>query len=491
MWKRVRKTLLAIFCGQVVVVVGSILLVPLYLTYWSPVVYGEWLVLFALTSYLSTLDLGMNMAVFNRLTQIYARGDLEEYTRCQHSAMVFYISVALGGSLLLALASLVLPFSSWLGIQATPSSEVSWVILILGLYILWAMPASLFSAVYRTTGDMARAQWVGNAQQIIAMAVIALVLTSGGGMKSVAIGQLVLLILVTFYVLWDVWTRFPQLVPGLAKTSLPVLKGLILPSVFFSLLPLSNAITIQGSVLILSSMIRQVVSAVMNSLWPEITGMEARGEFERLRRLHRVLMGASTALCISIAAVFWYEGAEIITVWTRSKLEPDLILLRLLLVLLVLQSTWLVSLVFTAAANRHEKLSRSYLIAAVVGIGTAALLMKWIGTWAIPVGLIVGEALACYHFVIKDTCQMIGEPYGPFALRLWFGLFATLLVALMIGWIAHHGIPGPYFVRWLGVGAVTSIASIAVAWGIWFTSEDRDHMISRLRPLIGFGSGRA
>src|SRR5207244_2331497 len=83
----------------------------------------------------------------------------------------------------------------------------------------------------------------------------------------------------------------------------------------------------------------------------------------------------------------------------------------------------------------------------------------------------IGEAAACYHFVVKDTCQMIGEPYGPFALRLWSGLIAVATVALVAGWAAHQLIPGPHLVRWLSVGTITTAVSIAVAWAIWFTPD--------------------
>src|SRR2546425_8849210 len=41
------------------------------------------------------------------------------------------------------------------------------------------------------------------------------------------------------------------------------------------------------------------------------------------------------------------------------------------------------------------------------------------------VGLMLGEAIGCYHFVIKATCRIIGESYGAFALRFWSGFAAV------------------------------------------------------------------
>lgn len=47
-----------------------------------------------------------------------------------------------------------------------------------------------------------------------------------------------------------------------------------------------------------------------------------------------------------------------------------------------------------------------------------------------PVGLALGEALRCYHFVIKATCRLIGEPYAAFAARFWLGFVVVAAVVL-------------------------------------------------------------
>ena len=70
MLKRVAKALNATFFGHVIARLGSFLLVPLFLTYWAPIRYGEWLTMFAAVSYLATLDIGVQLAAVNRLTRI-------------------------------------------------------------------------------------------------------------------------------------------------------------------------------------------------------------------------------------------------------------------------------------------------------------------------------------------------------------------------------------------------------------------------------------
>src|ERR1019366_8433459 len=85
----------------------------------------------------------------------------------------------------------------------------------------------------------------------------------------------------------------------------------------------------------LASVIRQVNGALANALWPELTRLDAIGAAEALRFSHRLLAIGSTMLCAAFAGALWFEGAEVIAVWTRGRLTPDVWLLRLLLLALV------------------------------------------------------------------------------------------------------------------------------------------------------------
>src|SRR6266702_731987 len=158
MFRRVLNALNAMFFGQVISRLSSFLLVPLFLSYWSPTIYGEWLALFALVGYLASLDVGVQLAAVNRLTADYSRRDSRGYQQVQHSALALYVGIALVGSLVALVALLVLPIPKWIGIRATGSSTARTVLIILALYVLWAMPARVITCVYRTVGRLAKSE---------------------------------------------------------------------------------------------------------------------------------------------------------------------------------------------------------------------------------------------------------------------------------------------------------------------------------------------
>lgn len=505
MLKRLMRGMTAGFAGQIIVTAGSLLLVPIYLAYWSPERYGEWLALFSLASYVMTLDPGFRQAVINRLAQAYAREDLGDYVRCQHSGLALYLGVAAIGTLLISSTAWFFP-GTWLGLRQTPLLEARWVIWFLTLQMLWSIPAGLVTAIYRTNGHFATAQWLANLRQFIGFTLIGLVLIGGGGMRVVAASQWLPLFIV-LYAIWDIKRRFPQLLTGVSKARMSVVWELLPPSLSFGFITLALVFSYHGSVVLLAAMlggsavavfatsrtlanvVRQFLANITGALWPELSAIEARGEWEKLRSVHRLFVIGTTGLCIAVASVLWFEGGLVIHVWTRGRLEPDVMLLRLLLVQIVLQAPWMASTTVVKAANRHAKLSGLQLLASLTGLAVAALLIGRMGTWALPVGLVAGEALACYHWAIRDTCRAIGEDYGRFCRGLWLGLGVVGAGSLSVAWVVSEWMPGPYVARWTLEGAASLVATAALTWLVWFRGAERHLVRSRfVRYLPAFPS---
>jgi hypothetical protein len=45
-------------------------------------------------------------------------------------------------------------------------------------------------------------------------------------------------------------------------------------------------------------------------------------------------------------------------------------------------------------------------------------------------------------------------------------------------------IPGPYLLRWVGVGSVTVVTTAAVYWIAGMIPEDREQILIRFRPPL-------
>jgi O-antigen/teichoic acid export membrane protein len=488
---RVVRGAAALVCGQAIRTFGHLLLVPLYLRYWSATEYGEWLALASLTAYLSTFDLGVNTAGVNRLTQEHARGGDEAYARYQASALAFYAAVTTIGGLTLALAVWQLPLAGWLGLRAIPPDEAAWVAWLLGAQILLAMPVGFLASVYRTTGRLAWTEWLGNARALAGLALVPLVLGLGGGMRALAASQLLPLIAIVAFVVWHVGRRWPKLLPRPRLARWAALRVLLAPSLLFALMTLANALTLQGAVLLLvmqlggavvavfvvsrtlTSLVRQAVFTVNNALWPHLTALEATGDYHRLRALHRLSVLGSSALAVAFAAALWHVGDEVIAVWTSGRLVADVSLLHLLLVQVALQAPWVASSVLPAAFNRPRVLATASVVSSGVGLSVGALLVESLGAVAVPVGLIVGEALACYVIVPREACRLVHADYRPFAARQWLTLGVSAALAFPAAGGLAWLVTGPAALRWPLVGTAALAGSLVAVWWVGLGAEER------------------
>jgi len=491
---RLIKHFFAIAGGQILNFVSTLLLLPLFLRHWSAFMYGEWLVLSGLTAYLTTLDLGMNAAVSNRMLSAHTRKDSAEYMRCQHSATAFYLCIAIGASLLTGLIAWLLPISAWVGVKSSAVPDAPWILWLLALQVVWGMPVGLLGNFYLTIGDPAKTKWINNGRAFGTIIVTVVGLLLGCKMRTLAILQLIPFGVVAVCILWDMRRRYPQFLPGLAEAKVGVMRELIKPSLMFALIMVAMSLSQQGSVLVVSTffgavavatfytartltnLAMQLVRMVAFSAEPVMTMLYAQGDLARLRLLNRLVVTLSMTLCISIVSALWFEGTSVIALWSHHRIHVDVLFFRLLLLYLVLQSPWLANAIVTAAINKHHNQSRSYLASSILALISMIALAPHLGLLAVPIGLIFGEAIACYHFVIKDTCSVIGEPYGPYALRIWGGLLVVSFAAFAAGWGIHQMEVGPAILCWVEVGLVTTAASSVSAYFVWTGGNEREFL---------------
>lgn len=448
----------------------------------------------AVVAYFGITDLGMNAAAGNVMTAAYARGDLKRYRYLQGSAIAFYVGMALSMSILFGVLVAIFPVPAWLGIRQIPHSVAAQVIWVLAATVLWQMPSSQLRCIYRTTGDLAGTQWFWNLQFLGTIAVTAAVLLLHGSILDLALWSAAPTITVTIAIWFSLRRSHPELLPRLSETRLAGIRELLGPSLLFGLIMLSMACTLQGPVLIVSrvlggtavallvttrtlaNVLRQGIGALQAALWPELTRLGALGAEESLQFGHRVFTVCAITLSTAFAGALWFEGPSVITIWTGGKLTPDVWLLRFFLLALVLQSPWLASSVFTTANNQHRRLAFSYAVAAVLTLASILILLRPLGLIAVPLGAIVGEAVASYHFVVKDACRMLGANYSQFALRVWLSVAVISCAAWCGGFLGHSIAIGPAPLRWIEVGALTMTAAVLAAWTLGLQKKDRSRL---------------
>ena len=138
--------------GQAVVVVIQLAGVPILLNYWHASLYGEWLILFAIPSYLSLSDLGFSLSAANDMTARVGRQDRAGALTVFQSlaALVFFLAGL--GILLITAAVALLPLENWIHLSGLATRDVRWVLWFLGAEVLIKLIEGINHAGFREIG---------------------------------------------------------------------------------------------------------------------------------------------------------------------------------------------------------------------------------------------------------------------------------------------------------------------------------------------------
>jgi hypothetical protein len=97
---------------------------------------------------------------------------------------------------------------------------------------------------------------------------------------------------------------------------------------------------------------------------------------------------------------------------------------------------------------------------------------------------ILAEAVSCDHFVVRDACRLINEPYSQYAMRLWSGMFVVIAAAGLAAWSVHQVANIPLIMRWVLSGVSSTIVVTVACWLLWLHSEERAIVRAKIRPLL-------
>jgi O-antigen/teichoic acid export membrane protein len=444
---RVAKGTMANVLGQVLNVGGQFALVPVLLNYWGNQVYGEWLALSAMVTYLGTLDFGMQTYVVNRLNQCHSLEKMEEYTRVLHTGLLITLVIPFAGLALALPLLLTAPLGQWLQLRSTEPATAAWVAVLLSIQVVSSIGFGLLVGIYRTVNEYARGQMISNVRFGLNLAVTVAIVVAGGRMRAVATVQLCLLLLTSAFVYFDISRRRPDINIGLARADWRLAWGFLAPSSMFLGIQLIGALSVQGSTLLVSAMfgaatlvvfaslrtlsnlIRQVAGTLQLALWPEFTALDAQSQKGSLRTLH--LLGAKMVMALAVCSTVFLMtvGERLIAFWTRGRVAYDAPLMAAFLVLACSQAHWFSSSILISACNRQKVLLACTTAAGLSGFVAGYIAAKWFGPVGFVCGMAVADGLICGFTLPWFACKLIGESrvrfFGEVTLRSALLLAAT------------------------------------------------------------------
>ena len=425
-----RKRLIAGFwataLGPFVTLLVQLVSVPLFLRHWGTHLYGEWLIMSALPMYLSISDMGFGSVAGNDMTLRVAVNDYPGALETFQSTWVLLagISIAVGMTALAFI--LTTPLASWLQIQPLSLREVRLILILLSLYSLGVLQASVLLSGFRSDGHYPLGALSTNIVRFAENAGVLAVLVLHGGPLRVAVtlatvrgvGTIFVSIMLTYTL---PWIRF-----GYAHATWQRIRQLGRPSFAFVAFPAGNALSVQGMTLLIGMLMGpvavatfnpmrtlsrcpyQVIDSIKNAVWPELSAAYGAQKHDLARKLHR--SSCQVAFWFALIAVLGLAaiGPEIFRIWTHGRVTMNVPCFHILLLVVVASSLWNTSSAVSVAANRHELLALQYIVGTSGSLALGYLLIRHFG--------LVGAAyalLACDiwmgGFVVRASNELLDD----------------------------------------------------------------------------------
>jgi len=459
--------------GQVISAAQAIFLVPLFLHAWGAEGYGRWLVLTALVSYFSMLDLGGQNYIGNLLAIDHARGAMNEFRKRLSEGVSLFTFIALG-VLGLLIAVLFGPWGLFFPDAANYlSTRERCIILFLASNYLLSIPGGIYVSAYRATGLFAHGAMLGNILRLINIVFFAAALFYTISQLYFALLFLSMGVMGTTVIVWDSRQKISacrQIRIGLAEANsgIKYLRG----ALQFWLMTLAGGFNQQGVLLVLAifaspaivslyvthrtaaGLVGYVGSLLQAPLWPEMSLLWAQNRREELKKV--VMSAIRIVMLVSglAALAMWALIPFLYPLWTGKQLQLQPVLFGIFLVQGILAAGWFTSGWSLLAANHHRMPARWSLANGAATIMLAFLLAPKYGVLGVSLATLLGDVLCGLLVYPKLTGNMLNFS----VLHIYKDMLLMLLLLVPI--IAVMAICGHFLHGWAYIVAFTTATAV-------------------------------
>ncbi len=421
--------------SPLVTVIAQVVSVPVFLHYWGPRLYGEWLLLSTIPWYLSLSDVGFGSVAGNEMTMRVAVGDREGALRNFQSAWVMVALISAVLTLGVVTVTFTLPLGRWLKVQTMTAGAFHGVMLLLTVYALGSLQSTLLTSAFRCDGNYALGTLLLNLFRLFEALGTALAAASAGPLivAAVLVGirwtGLVLMAVV-------LGSRSPWIAWGMRHARASCVREMAGPAMAFMAFPFGNALSIQGmlavvgivlgplAVTVFSTMRTLTRSAfiiletIKQTIWPELSAAFGVENWGYARKLHARACQGSFVACAAAVSFLGVFGDRIYHLWTHGRLSFDRGLFRALLLVVLADSLWYASSATSIACNLHQKVAMAYAAGSAASVVVAYLTLPALGLMAAALALLVVD-VAMIPYVLQSSLSILRDTPRSFFRELW------------------------------------------------------------------------
>ena len=405
--------------NQILGAIQMFALTPFFMTAWGVEVYGKWVVISSIISYLNLADFGGQTYIANALAIHFARDNRDAFKRTLGEAvsLFLFLGVSLFGAVVFAVVLFMHVNLPGLGRPLVPW-EAQTLTLLAASFLLLSFPGGVYVTAYRATGNYTRGTTAYNSARLFTLSICLGILLLGGAPREFAAGQLLATFLSQMGIVYDLRRSIPlsrEISIGFhaAKTARRHLTG----AIPFWLIAIAQAIGQQGMVIVLAMVASPAIVALYAThrsmsavsgyigptlqapLLPEFSFLYSQERSRALRNLTLLAIESNVLLTGVIAIFIWWAAPLIYPLWTNYRLHLNPVLLALILLQGVVASIWSATSWPLLAANRHRLVAAFMTLSSVAALCGTYLIVKAVGVLGVPVAALIADLL----FVVPVT----------------------------------------------------------------------------------------
>ena len=426
--RRLMLGFLTNWVGKVAATIIQFVQVPVFLHFWSIPLYGEWMIVNSIPTYLSFSNAGFGTVAGNEMTMMVARDDREGALRVFQSCWWLIALICTVTIVLLSGALYFLPAARLLKLSHISETDTKWIIFYLGVSVLLGQLEQLLQSAYRCIGRYPYGAFVKTFSPSPPSPPPSSPSPSARRphhRPRLRRNQLAGTIFLCALVHHDIpWIKF-----GWDHASIAEIRKLARPAIAFMGFPIGNALNLQGTLLAVgyalgpvavvifgvartvSRVALQMVQMVNSTFEPEMSIAFGAGNYELTRTLLRRACQLALLVAIVLVIIMLSFGPWFLTHWTGGHVPPSRPLLTILLLVVILYALWSTSSTLMTSTNQHQRLATYYIIGTSLTCVICYFLSRAYGLYGAAASLLISELVM--NLYVVPACLRIAHDTLP------------------------------------------------------------------------------
>lgn len=405
--------------------------VPVFLHFWAVPLYGEWMIVNSIPSYLSFSNIGFGSVAGNEMTMMEAHGDREGALRVFQSCWWLIAIICTVVIALLSGALYYIPAAKLLKLHNMSPSDAKWIIFYLGVAVMLGQFEQLLQSAYRCIGRYPYGTFLKSMLSLLTFACMILAVCFGAGPRVTALVYAAANVVVTILLCFMVHHDIPWIEYGWKRARFSEIRALARPAIAFMGFPIGNALNLQGTLLAVgyalgptavvvfgtartvSRVALQMVSMVNSTFEPEMSIAYGARNYPLVRTLLRRACQLALVVAVVIVLGMMTVGPWFLHHWTGGHVPPSRTLLDILLLVVILYALWSTSSVLMTSTNQHQRLATYYVVGTSIACVLCYFLALRFGLYGAAASLLVSE-LIMNLYVVPASLRIAQDSFSPF-----------------------------------------------------------------------------